>query len=58
MTICKSQNGESANEMRGMGTGNKTTWGLGMWGIRGRMWRMQKIKLRMREMEWGCSESG
>ena len=26
----KSQNGESGNEMRGMETGNKATWGIGM----------------------------
>ena len=42
MATRKSQNGESGNEMRGMGAGNKA---------------MQEIKVRMREMEWGCSES-
>ena len=26
----KSQNGESGNEMRGMETRNKATWGMGM----------------------------
>ena len=58
MAICKSQNGESGSETRGMGAGNKATWRMRMWRIRVRMCRMQEIKVGMREMEWGCSESG
>ena len=57
MAICKSQNGKSDNEMYGMAAGNKATWGMGMRGIRLRMWRMQEVKVRMGEMESGCSES-
>ena len=40
MAICESQNWESGNEMRGMGTGKKAIWGMGMSGIRVRMCRI------------------
>lgn len=48
--------GESGDEMRRMGAGNKAKWGIGMCGISVKMCRMQENKVMMREIKWGCSE--
>ena len=40
-----------------MGIGMKATWGMGIWGISVGMCRIQKIKMGMRKIELGCSES-